>query len=187
MPPWPGRRRHWRRPTGQVLAALGPPFLRPYAAKLVLAFALALVAAGFEAAIPVIVGHVVDNLERAKGRGTELAPLGALMAGMVVGAVAITLGQRRLLSRVATPFDTATLDFLTGRLLGLPMSYFAKRKVGDIERRLQSMTDIRRIVVQEGVDALTALALIAVVVAVMFVEAPVLAAAFVVVFRYTAP
>lgn len=158
------------------------PFLRPYAAKLVLAFALALVAAGFEAAIPVIVGHVVDNLERAKGRGTELAPLGALMAGMVVGAVAITLGQRRLLSRVATPFDTATLDFLTGRLLGLPMSYFAKRKVGDIERRLQSMTDIRRIVVQEGVDALTALALIAVVVAVMFVEAPVLAAAFVVVF-----
>jgi subfamily B ATP-binding cassette protein HlyB/CyaB len=148
----------------------------------VLAFVLALVAAGFEAAIPVIVGHVVNNLEKTKGRGTELASLGALMAGVVVGAVAITLGQRRVLSRVATPFDTATLDFLTGRLLGLPMSYFAKRKVGDIERRLQGMSDIRRIVVQEGVDALTALALIAVVVVVMFVEAPVLAASFVVAF-----
>jgi ABC-type bacteriocin/lantibiotic exporter with double-glycine peptidase domain len=44
------------------------------------------------------------------------------------------------------------------------------------------MSDIRRIVVQEGVDALTALALIAVVVVVMFVEAPVLAASFVVAF-----
>jgi ATP-binding cassette subfamily B protein len=158
------------------------PFLRPYLGKLVLAFVLALVAAGFEAAIPLIVGQLVDHLGAHQGRGTALAALGALMAGVVVGAVTVSLAQRRVLSRVAGKFNTATLDFVTGRLLNLPMSYFAKRKVGDIERRLQSMSDIRRIVVLEGVDALTALALIVVVVSVMFAQAPLLAAAFVLVF-----
>ena len=143
---------------------------------------MALVAAGFEASIPLIVGRLVDDLNAHKGRGTALASLGTLMVGVVIGAVVVSFAQQRVLSRVAGNFGTATLDFLTGRLLNLPMSYFAKRKVGDIERRLQSMSDVRRIVVQEGVEALTALALIAVVVAVMFVEAPVLGAAFIVVF-----
>jgi ATP-binding cassette subfamily B protein len=158
------------------------PFLRPHLRQLVLALIMALVAAGFEAAIPLIVGRLVNDLSAHKGQGTALAPLGALISGVVVGAVVVSFAQQRVLSRVAGKFGTATLDFLTARLLDLPLSYFAKRKVGDIERRLQSMSDIRRIVVQEGVDALTALALIAVVVTVMFFEAPLLAAAFILVF-----
>jgi ABC-type bacteriocin/lantibiotic exporter with double-glycine peptidase domain/CRP-like cAMP-binding protein len=160
------------------------PFLRPHRSQLVVAFVMALAAAGFEAAIPVVVGRLVNDLNASKGRGTALGPLGAVMAAVVVGAVVVTYGQRRLLSRVARKFDMDTLDFLTGRLLDLPMSYFAKRKVGDIERRLQTMSDIRRIVVQEGIDALTALGLVVVIVVIMIDQAPLLGAAFIVVFPF---
>ncbi len=169
-------------PTDKASLRWVTPFLRPYLRLLVVAFVMALVAAGFEASIPLIVGRLVNDLNAHKGRGTALAPIATLMIGVVIGAVVVSFAQQRVLSRVARNFGTATLDFLTGRLLNLPMSYFAKRKVGDIERRLQSMSDVRRIVVQDGVDALTALALIAVVVIAMFVEAPVLGAAFIVVF-----
>ena len=66
--------------------------------------------------------------------------------------------QRYLLSRAAVVIDGQTLDFLTGRLLALPMSYFQSRRTGDIQRRLPGMRQVREFVVQEGVQALTAAA-----------------------------
>jgi ATP-binding cassette subfamily B protein len=166
-------------PTDQASLRWVLPFLRPYLKYLVAAFVLALVAAGFEASVPVLVGRMVDRLGTHPGRQHRaLAPLGALLAAAVAGTVVMAFAQRRTLSRVTGKFDVATLDYVTGRLLNLPMSYFAKRKAGDIERRLQSMADIRRIVVQEGIDALTALSLVLVVVAIMFSQAPLLAVAF---------
>jgi hypothetical protein len=39
------------------------------------------------AAIPLIVGRLVDDLSAHKGQGTALAPLGTLISGVVVGAV----------------------------------------------------------------------------------------------------
>jgi len=58
------------------------------------------------------------------------------------------------------------------------MSYFAKRKVGDLERRLRGMSDIRRIVVHGGIDALTSLALVVAVMVMMLAGSAPLAAAF---------
>ena len=49
-----------------------------------------------------------------------------------------------------------TLDFLTGKLLDLPMSYFSTRRTGDIERRLAGLRQVREFFVQSGVQALTA-------------------------------
>ena len=39
--------------------------------------------------------------------------------------------------------DGQTLDFLTGKLLALPMSYFHSRRTGDIQRRLAGMRQVR--------------------------------------------
>ncbi len=100
---------------------------------------------------------------------------------VVIGAVAVVWAQRRILARVAVRFDRDSLDFLTGQLLALPMSYFAKRKVGDIERRLQSMGQVRRIVVQEGIIALSSLALVLAVIVAMILEVPLLGTAFLIV------
>jgi ATP-binding cassette subfamily B protein len=156
------------------------PFLRPDRTRLVVAGLLALVAAGLDVSIPLLVGRIVDAL----GTGDHHAHIGlasAVLVVVVVAAVAVTWIQRRLLAGVAVRFDRDSLDFLTGRLLELPMSYFAKRKVGDIERRLQSMADVRRIVVQEGITALSSAMVVLAVAVTMLVEAPLLGLAFVVV------
>ncbi len=52
--------------------------------------------------------------------------------------------------------DSSTLDFLTRRLLSLPMSYFNTRRTGDIQRRLAGMWQVREFFVEHGVAALTA-------------------------------
>ena len=39
--------------------------------------------------------------------------------------------------------DAATLDFLTRRLLALPMTYFTTRRTGDIQRRLEGIRQVR--------------------------------------------
>ena len=80
------------------------------------------------------------------------------MAAIVAVLVAITgatLVQGYLLSKVAVRFDVSTLDFLTGRLLDLPMSYFSTRRTGDIERRLLGARQVRAFFIQSGVQALT--------------------------------
>ncbi len=66
----------------------------------------------------------------------------------IVGALCV---QRYLLSFAAVRVDAATLDFLTRRLLALPMSYFATRRTGDIQRRLEGMRQVREFLVQHGV------------------------------------
>ena len=73
------------------------------------------------------------------------------MLAVLVAMVGATLVQRYLLSRAAVKIDGQTLDFLTGRLLALPMSYFHSRRTGDIQRRLAGMREVRTLMVQEGV------------------------------------
>ena len=80
-------------------------------------------AAALELVLPILTQVVVD---RVLPTG-DLELLWVLMAAIVAVLLAITgatLVQRYLLAKVAVRFDVATLDFLTGRLLDLPMSYF---------------------------------------------------------------
>jgi ABC-type bacteriocin/lantibiotic exporter with double-glycine peptidase domain/CRP-like cAMP-binding protein len=130
------------------------PFLRPHLRLVLFAVGLAIVAAALELVLPILTQVVVD---RVLPRG-DLGLLWILMAAIVTVLVAITgatLVQRYLLSKVAVRFDVATLDFLTGRLLDLPMSYFSTRRTGDIERRLLGARQVRAFFIQSGVQALT--------------------------------
>ena len=155
------------------------PLLKPHRARLLVALVLALVAAGLEVLLPVIVGRIVNSLQATKQ--ADLAPSTVALFLVVIGAVVVVWTQRRVLARIVVRFDRDSLDFLTGQLLALPMSYFAKRKVGDIERRLASMSQVRRIVVQEGVAALSSFALVLAVIVAMILQAPLLGTAFLVV------
>ena len=155
------------------------PLLRPHRILLAGALFLALVSSGLEVLLPVIVGRIVNALGATEH--ADLVPSVVALSVIVAGTVVVGWSQRKMLAHVAVRFDRDSLDFLTGQLLALPMSYFAKRKVGDIERRLQSMGQVRRIVVQEGVIALSALALVVAVLVAMILEAPLLGVAFLVV------
>jgi ATP-binding cassette subfamily B protein len=83
--------------------------------------------------------------------------------------VGATILQRYILAFVAVRVDTESLDFLTARLLSLPMSYFSTRRTGDIERRLSGVRELRRFFVESGVSALTAVTQLAAALVLMFV------------------
>ena len=152
-------------------------FLRPQRRTLLVAAALALVAAAVEMLIPVIAQQVIDHAlphrDRARVNLLALALLGIL----VVGAVAMVC-QRVMLAAAAARIDGSLLDFLTGRLLELPMRYLNARRIGDIERRLNSVTLIRQFVIQYGVIALTSVAQVLMALVLMVIYSPLLTLVF---------
>ena len=141
-------------PEARTSLAWVKPFLRPHLPLVLFAVGLAIAAAALELVLPILTQVVVDRVLP----GGDLGLLWILMAAILAVLAAITgatLVQGYLLSKVAVRFDVATLDFLTGRLLDLPMSYFSTRRTGDIERRLLGARQVRAFFIQSGVQALT--------------------------------
>jgi ATP-binding cassette subfamily B protein len=131
------------------------PFVRPFGSRLVAVLVLALLAAGLEMFLPVATKVVVDDALPNRDYGLLYVTLAAML-GAVGLVVAATLGQRYLLARIAVSVDLSASDYVTERMLRLPMAYFAARRAGDVERRVSGMRQVRRILVQNGVRALTA-------------------------------
>ncbi|HTS88924.1 MAG TPA: peptidase domain-containing ABC transporter [Gemmatimonadales bacterium] len=153
------------------------PFFRPHYRYLLQAAALAIIVSALQMAIPVFTQVIVDRVlvER------DLSLLHVLIVGMtgLVGFTMLaTLVQRYLLSWTAVRIDASSLDFLTRRLLSLPMSYFTARRTGDIQRRLAGIWQIREIMVEHGVASLTAVAQLFAALALMVVYSPTLALVF---------
>ena len=109
---------------------------------------------------------------------TLLRLLIVAMGGTMAFIVASLLAQRYLLSFAAVRIDAAGLDFITRRLLALPMSYFATRRTGDLQRRIEGVRQIRDLLVQHGIAGVTAVSQLAVTVALMFVYSTPLALVF---------
>jgi ATP-binding cassette subfamily B protein len=153
------------------------PFFRPHLRSMAQAAGLAVIISALQMVIPVFTQVIVDRVlvER------DLSLLRVLIAGMV-GVVGFTLVaglvQRYLLSWTAVRIDAASLDFLTRRLLSLPMNYFTSRRTGDIQRRLAGIWQIREIMVEHGVAALTSAAQLLAAVALMVLYSPTLTLVF---------
>lgn len=144
------------------------PFIRPHLGRIGVAFLMACLAGGLQLVLPILTQVVVDEVLPQR----DLNLLSVVVVG--IGAVLLTMGvatmaQRYLLSRVAVLFDVATIDYVTGRLLDLPMTYFNTRRTGDIERRLRGVQDVRQLLVQGGVQALTAATQLAAAVILMLI------------------
>jgi ATP-binding cassette subfamily B protein len=153
------------------------PFIQPHRWKIAGAVLLAVVAAALELVLPVITAFVVDDVARAGNLPDLWRVIPALVVAML-GLLASTGLERFLLSKVAVSFDIATLDFLTGRLLDLPATYFAVRRTGDIERRLGGAQQVRRFFVDSSIQVLTAVATLATCLVLMVIYSPVLTALF---------
>ena len=78
------------------------------------------------------------------------------MLAAIVFVQLSALAQEYLLAFAAVRFDTVVLDFVSQKLLALPMSYFNSRRTGDIQRRLEGARQLRQFVVQQGIGALLA-------------------------------
>jgi len=156
-----------RMPEGKPSYSWLKPILWPHRWTFVKAGILALLVAGLELLVPILTQKVVDNALPHKDKGLLLIIFAVLVA-VFLASIGATILQRYMLSRSAVRIDTDALDFLTSRLLFLPMAYFTTRRIGDIERRLSGASGVRAFLVEGGVGALTAATELAAVLALMF-------------------
>ena len=154
------------------------PHIRPWRWVLLLALVLALITSGLQMLLPVISQKIVDDVIGQRDYGLlHLLCLG--MLGVLVVALVVGYAQRYLLSKAAVAIDGSALDYLLGRLLRLPMSYFQTRRSSDIEQRLDGMRDIRGLIVEQGIGGITDAAQLVVAIVILAVYSPPLALAFI--------
>ncbi|MBV9094836.1 MAG: peptidase domain-containing ABC transporter [Streptosporangiaceae bacterium] len=143
------------------------PFLAPQRKRIAIAISMALVAAGAAMIPPILSKDVIDAIQTHQGAG-RVNELAGIMFGFLVLSLAASLVQRRVLARASVDLDSASLDFVTGRLLGLPLAYFGSRRTGDIERRLNGLRQLRELLVQNVPGALAGAVQLLVTLVIMF-------------------
>ena len=157
-----------RAPEGRRSTAWLWPFFKPFAGVLGQVLALAMIVSALQMALPVFTQVIIDRVLVDR----DVSLLNLIVMGMLAVLGFSTLGmmlQRYLFSFVAVRVDAAMLDFLTRRLLSLPMTYFANRRTGDIQRRLAGLRQIREFIVHNLVSGVTAFVQLAAAIVVMFV------------------
>jgi len=142
-------------PRGGLRLGWLSPFLRAHRGRLGLAAVLALAATGLQMGLPVLTQVVIDGLLQDRGAAWVSLVVGGIVVALFA-SVTVTILQRRILARVAVAIDGRALDYLAERLLRLPVGYFQTRRTGDIQRRLEGMREIRRVLVEDGVLSVTA-------------------------------
>jgi ABC-type bacteriocin/lantibiotic exporter with double-glycine peptidase domain len=153
------------------------PIIKPHVPLLLRALALAGVVSLLQMVLPVFTQVIVDRV-LVEQDVSLLRLLIIAMAGTMGFIVVSLLAQRYLLSFVAVRIDAAGLDYITRRLLALPLSYFATRRTGDLQRRIEGIRQIRDLVVQNGIAGVTAVAQMTVTIALMAVYSPLLTGVF---------
>ncbi len=153
------------------------PFLKPFTGIFAKAFGLAVIVSALQMLLPVFTQVIVDRVLVENDSSLLTMMIGSMLVVLALMTVAM-LVQRYLLSFVAVRIDSSSLDFITRRLLALPLSYFTARKTGDIQRRILGVRQVREFLVQNGVNGLTAVAQIGAAVALMFLYGPMLALVF---------
>src|SRR5881397_1530998 len=111
----------------------------------------------------------------------DVGLLKTILLGLLAAIVFVqlsTLAQEYLLAFAAVRLDTAVLDFLSLKLLSLPMTYFTSRRTGDIQRRLDGARQVRQFAVQQGIGALLAMIYLIGAISLMAVYSPFLTLAF---------
>jgi ABC-type bacteriocin/lantibiotic exporter with double-glycine peptidase domain len=157
-------------PSTRTLAWMWP-LVRPHATLLLEALGLAVVVSVLQMVLPVFTQVIVDRVLVDQDLSLLHLMIGAMGATMCF--IVLSLGlQRYLLSFSAVRIDAAALDFLTQRLLALPMSYFASRRTGDLQRRLEGIRQVRDFLVQHGISGITAIAQLTATVALMAFYSP---------------
>jgi len=164
-------------PEGKATLAWIVPFLARFKVILLQVFGLAVAVSVLQLLFPVFTQMVVDKVIVEN----DLGLLRTILLGMVAAIVFVqlsALAQEYLLAFAAVRLDTAMLDFLSRKLLSLPMSYFSSRRTGDIQRRLDGARQIRQFAVQQGIGAVLAIIYLVGAILLMAIYSPLLMLAF---------
>ena len=164
-------------PVSRPTMAWMVPFLAKFKVILFQVVGLAVAVSFLQLLFPVFTQMVVDRVIVEN----DLGLLKTILLGMFAAVVFVqlcSLAQEYLLSFAAVRLDTAVLDFLSRKLLSLPMTYFTSRRTGDIQRRLDGARQVRQFIVGQGIGALLALIELVGALVLMAVYSPFLMLAF---------
>ncbi|HEY4281842.1 MAG TPA: peptidase domain-containing ABC transporter [Chthoniobacterales bacterium] len=153
------------------------PFLAKFKVVLLQVVGLAVAVSFLSLLFPVFTQMVVDRVIVEN----DLGLLKTILLGMFAALIFVqlcNLAQEYLLAFAAVRLDTAVLDFLSRKLLSLPMSYFTSRRTGDIQRRLDGARQVRQFAVQQGIGALLAVIYLLGALSLMTIYSPILMLAF---------
>jgi len=164
-------------PEGKSSLAWVLPFLARFKGILLQALGLAITVSFLQLLFPVFTQMVVDKVIVENDIGLLKTILLGLFAAVVFVQLS-TLAQEYLLAFAAVRLDTVILDFLSRKLLSLPMTYFTSRRTGDIQRRLEGARQVREFAVQHGIAALLAVIFLVGAVILMAIYSPLLTIAF---------
>jgi HlyB family type I secretion system ABC transporter len=164
-------------PESKATLAWVLPFLARFKVILLQVMGLAVAVAFLQLLFPVFTQMVVDKVIVENDIGLLKTILLGMLAALVFVQLA-TLAQEYLIAFAAVRLDTAVLDFLSRKLLSLPMTYFTSRRTGDIQRRLDGARQVRQFAVQQGVGALLATVFLVGAVILMAMYSPLLMIAF---------
>ncbi len=155
-----------RAPEGGSRIAWVMPFIRPFRAAFVEILGLSMVVSALQMLLPVLTQVIIDRVVVER----DIASLNVIIAAMGFALIFMLGGsllQRYLLSFAAVRIDSSILDFLTRKMLALPMSYFNTHRTGDIQRRLAGARQVREFLVQNGIGVILAVAQIAAAMGIM--------------------
>ena len=153
------------------------PFLAKFKVILFQVLGLAVAISVLQLLFPVFTQMVVDRVIVEN----DLGLLKTILLGMFAAIAFVqlsTLAQEYLLAFAAVRLDTSILDFLSRKLLSLPMTYFTSRRTGDIQRRLDGARQVRQFAVGQGIGALLAMIYLVGSICLMMVYSPFLTLAF---------
>jgi len=153
------------------------PFLARFKVILLQVLGLAIAVSFLQLLFPVFTQVVVDKVIIEN----DLGLLKTILLGMLAAIIFVqlsTLAQEYLLAFAAVRLDTTVLDFVSRKLLSLPMTYFMSRRTGDIQRRLDGARQVRQFAVQQGIGALLAVVFLVGAVILMAIYSPFLTLAF---------
>lgn len=153
------------------------PFLRPFRGVFAASILLAAVVAALTMVLPIFTQVIVDRIV-VGGASDALLALLIVMGVTFFFLITSRVLQGYLLAFVAVRVDAALFDFLTRKLLSLPMPYFLSRRTGDIQQRLDGARALRQLVISSGVQGLLASVQLVTSVALMAVYSPVLTGVF---------
>src|ERR1700736_748324 len=153
------------------------PFMAKFKILLLQVVGLAVGVSFLSLLFPVFTQMVVDRVIVEN----DLGLLKTILLGMFAAVIFVqlcSLAQEYLLAFAAVRLDTAVLDFLSRKLLALPMTYFPTRRTADIQRRLDGARQVRQFAVQQGIGALLAVIYLVGAIFLMAIYSPLLTIAF---------
>lgn len=131
------------------------PFLKAEWPAIVVATICGIGIAASTLAVPLSSKWVIENVIGRRDTGS-LVTVMLIVLGVLGVAAALTLFQRYVITRAALRIDRASLDHVAETLLALPVPFFANRRTGDIERRLNGLREVRSFFLVRGVGAFVA-------------------------------